>query len=137
MAGRDPVADLRRIAFLLERALEKPYRVQAFRGAGLALLGKSPDEVAELAATGKLKTLKGVGDTTAKVIAESLAGNVPAYLARLEAAAEQPLAAGGGGMSAALRGGCHTHSAWSDGGSPPAEMAFTARQLGHDYCVLT
>jgi putative hydrolase len=54
MADRDPVADLRRIAFLLERSLEKPYRVKAFRGAGSALLGHTPDEVARLAADGKL-----------------------------------------------------------------------------------
>jgi putative hydrolase len=101
--------------------------VQAFRGAGSALLGHSPEQVAELAANGKLKTIKGVGDTTAKAIAESLAGEVPGYLAKLEAEAEKPLAEGGEAMRAALRGDCHTHSDWSDGGSPPAEMAFTAR----------
>jgi putative hydrolase len=137
MTARDPVADLRRIAFLLERALESSYRVKAFRGAATALLGRSPEEVAELAAAGKLRTVKGVGDTTAKAILESLSGEPPSYLVRLEAEATRPLAAGGQALRAALRGDCHTHSNWSDGGSPPAEMAWTARELGHDYMVLT
>ena len=38
---------------------------------------------------------------------------------------------------AALRGDLHSHSDWSDGGSPIEEMAFTAIELGHDYLVLT
>ncbi|MGH7749146.1 MAG: PHP domain-containing protein, partial [Candidatus Dormibacteria bacterium] len=36
-----------------------------------------------------------------------------------------------------LRGDCHVHSDWSDGGSPIEEMAVTARELGHEYLVLT
>jgi putative hydrolase len=37
----------------------------------------------------------------------------------------------------ALRGDCHLHSDWSDGGSPIEEMALAAVQLGHEYMVLT
>ena len=37
----------------------------------------------------------------------------------------------------ALRGDCHTHSLWSDGGSPIIEMAHAARSLGHEYIVMT
>ena len=51
--------------------------------------------------------------------------------------ADQPVTAGGENMRAALRGDCHTHSNWSDGGSPIAEMAEAARHLGHEYVVLT
>ena len=36
-----------------------------------------------------------------------------------------------------LHGDCHSHSDWSDGGSPIREMAEAARDLGHDYLVLT
>jgi putative hydrolase len=62
-------------------------------------------------------------------------GQEPAYLAELRAAA-QPVA-GGATLRAALRGDCHTHSTWSDGGSDIAEMARTARDLGHEWVVLT
>src|SRR5262249_50240162 len=40
-------------------------------------------------------------------------------------------------MRDALRGDCHTHSTWSDGGSPPAEMAEAARGMGHEWMALT
>jgi putative hydrolase len=40
-------------------------------------------------------------------------------------------------VRAALRGDLHSHSDWSDGGSPIEEMAFTAQELGHEYLVLT
>ena len=135
--NRDPVSDLRQIAFLLERANESSYKVKAFRGAASALLGKDRDELAGLAAEGKLRTLKGVGDSTAKAIQESLAGREPGYLARLAPNGQEPITAGGATLRAKLRGDCHTHSDWSDGGSPPAEMAFTGRELGHEYMALT
>ena len=37
----------------------------------------------------------------------------------------------------ALRGDCHLHSTWSDGGATIEEMAATAIALGHEYMVLT
>jgi putative hydrolase len=55
----------------------------------------------------------------------------------LEAEATAAVTTGGTTMRAALRGDCHTHSDWSDGGSPIEEMAVTARELGHEYVVLT
>jgi len=36
-----------------------------------------------------------------------------------------------------MRGDCHMHSDWSDGGSPPLEMALAARDLGHEWVALT
>jgi putative hydrolase len=71
------------------------------------------------------------------VIREALAGEVPVYLRRLEATEGRPVSEGAAALRAALRGDCHTHSDWSDGGSPIAEMAETARELGHEYVVLS
>ena len=62
---------------------------------------------------------------------------MPERLAALERDHGGPLTAGGAELRAALRGDLHSHSDWSDGGSPIEEMAFTAIELGHDYLVLT
>jgi putative hydrolase len=137
MASRDPVADLRRIAFMLERANEATYRVRAFRSAATTIAALPAEEVAERAAAGTLSKLTGVGEVTARCIAESLAGEEPVYLRRIEITEGTDLSEAARELRGALRGDCHSHSDWSDGGSPIEEMALAAVELGHEYLVLT
>ena len=137
MSARDPVDDLRRIAFLLERANEASYRVQAFRSAAKALTALTPEEIAQRAAEGTLTKLSGVGDVTARCIAESLAGEEPVYLRRLVSTEGSDVGEAASALRRALRGDCHAHSNWSDGGSPIEEMVTAAIELGHSYLVLT
>jgi putative hydrolase len=71
------------------------------------------------------------------VITEALAGEVPSYLAKLEETTKVPITPAGQRYRDALRGDCHLHSTWSDGGAPIEAMAATAIAIGHEYMVLT
>jgi histidinol phosphatase-like PHP family hydrolase len=132
------VEALRRIAYLLERAHEPTYRVRAFRSAAATIDALPEGELAARLKAGTLEELKGLGTATAGVVVEAERGDVPAYL-RTAQALEWQLAdaSEGAALRAALQGDCHTHSDWSDGGSPIEEMALAARDLGHQWMVLT
>jgi putative hydrolase len=134
----EPATALRQIAFILERQNAATPRVKAFRKAAAVVDGMPAPELAALHAAGKLTTLEGIGDSTARVIADALDGREPEYLAKVIAEARPfHLSDEGALLRQALRGDLHVHSDWSDGGSPIEEMASTARDLGHEYMVLT
>ncbi|GAA1360360.1 PHP domain-containing protein [Catellatospora chokoriensis] len=137
VVNRDPAADLLAIAVELERAGEAGYRIRAFRRAAQTVADTDPAELAERAAQGTLAKLPGLGEVTARCVAESLAGEEPVYLRRMLATADRPLDEAVEALHSALRGDCHSHSDWSDGAEPIAAMADAARALGREYLVLT
>jgi len=135
----EPSVALRRIAFILERDLADSYRVQAFRKAAAAVDKAGPAEIAARVGAGSLTDLPDIGPRTAEVITAAQNGEVPGYLSELEAEPD-----GRDGLDAAARllldaikGDCHTHSDWSDGGSSILEMATTCVELGHSWAVLS
>ena len=132
----EPDEALRRIAFLLERERAGSYRVEAFRRAVVTVRETAPEELRRHHAEGTLQKLPGIGKSTAAVVAEALDGELPAYLKSLQDRAK-PLVTGGEELFARIRGDCHSHSSWSDGGSPIEEMVLTAVELGHEWLALT
>ena len=136
MEDVDPVDALREVAFGLEREHADSFRVQAYRRAAKVLAGVDDAKREILRRTDAWTDLPGIGKKTATVIRESY-DSVPAYLAQLREEAG-PIGRGAQELLDALRGDLHTHSDWSDGGSPVEEMQHTAStMLGHEYLALT
>ena len=120
----------------LDRELAPAPKVRAFQRA-LTVVEKVHDsELGRRAAAGTLTELDGIGPSTARVIAEALGGATDGYLAELEARSRIPIGAGGPVLER-LRGDCHCHTTWSDGGAPLRAMAETAAALGHEWVAIT
>lgn len=127
---------LREVAFWLEREHAETYRVRAYRHAADVVAAMTDDQREHRRRTDTWSVLPGIGPKTAAVIRESADG-IPAYLQKLRDDAE-PIGRGGDALRTALRGDLHTHSDWSDGGSPVDEMMRTAHaMIGHEYCAVT
>src|SRR5213593_4322213 len=132
----EPAQALARIAYLLDRAREKSYRVRAYLRAAEIVKALAPHELAARVAAGTLQELDGIGPKTAAIITEVATSGSTAYLDELEE--KTALTVGiGNELIAQLKGDLHVHSVWSDGGAEIDVMARAARSLGHDYMALT
>lgn len=133
----EPEAALSRIVHCLDRAGEGGFRTAAFVRA-LDVVRTTPvDELERRAAAGTLTGLDGIGSSSAAVISEALEGREPSYLTELEERTQIPITPAGATYRDALRGDCHLHSTWSDGGAPIVAMVATAIELGHEWVVQT
>ncbi|RDI49072.1 PHP domain-containing protein [Nocardia mexicana] len=137
MAQQEQVSYLlREIAFWMERSRAQTHRVKAYRRAADIVADLSPEQYDGYRRNGGWQEISGIGPKTADVITQASAGQLPDKLAELRTAAK-PIAPDGAPLRKLLRGDLHTHSDWSDGGSPIEEMMRTAAALGHEYCALT
>ena len=131
-----PVEALERVVHCLDRAQDTGFKTKAFVRAIDVVRETPAAEIAERALQNTLTQLEGIGDSSAKVISQALVGETD-YLDALEQRTRVPISPAGERYRSALRGDCHLHSRWSDGGATIEAMARTARSLGHDYIVLT
>lgn len=132
-----PVEAFERVVHCLDRAHAQGFKVRAYLTARDTLLATPADEIERRAAAGTLKELPGIGDSTARLITETFTHEVPPYLQKLEAETEVEVTPAARPYLDALRGDCHLHSRWSDGGATIESMVRTAIELGHEYLVLT
>ena len=132
-----PVEAFERVVHCLDRAHAQGFKVRAYLTARETVLATPADEIERRAKAGTLKELPGIGDATARLISETFTHEMPPYLAKLEAETQVELTPEARPYREALRGDCHMHSKWSDGGATIESMVRTAIDLGHDYLVLT
>src|SRR4051812_49246983 len=131
-----PAEALTQAIYYLDCELAPSSKVRAFVRAMEIVDTLGPDEIEARAAAGTLTELDGIGPSTSQLITEALQDKPNGYLAKLEKRSRIAVGAGEE-VRAALKGDCHLHSTWSDGGAPARTMAQTAIALGHEYMVLT
>src|SRR5438045_1390959 len=85
---------------------------RTYRRAAIAVRDVPDEELRRLAKVGRLRDLQIVGEKTASIIAEALAGKAPEYLVGLEQDAVEPGTDAGNAIRRALRGDLHVHSDW-------------------------
>ena len=132
-----PETALLRVIHCLDRAFDQTPRTKAFIRALTVVRETDPAELAIRADENTLAELDGIGATSARIIAEALAGTTPAYLTKLDAETQLAMTEGAAAIRSQLKGDLHSHSTWSDGGASIEAMAGAARDLGHDYFALT
>ena len=130
------VSALERAIYLLDRELAPSNKVRAFKKAIDVVSELDVDELATRVKAGTITELDGIGKSTGAVISEAVLDIEDGYLSSLDERSQIPLGLGGE-LRAQLRGDCHMHSTWSDGGAPLETMAATAIAIGHDYVVAT
>jgi putative hydrolase len=132
----EPVFALRQAIHYLDRELAPGQKVRAFQKAIEVVVEVGPSEISARAAAGTLTDLEGIGKSTAAVIIDAIDDNHDGYLARLDERSQIPVGEGEAVLHA-LRGDCHAHTTWSDGGAPLRDMAEAAIGIGHDWMVIT
>lgn len=133
----DGIAALSEIAYWMERERAETRRVEAYRKAAWALAALPDGELEERIAASSLTEVPSVGKSTSAVVMEASRGVTPQKLVELRQRGSAPLATGGDGLRRQLKGDLHSHSNWSDGGSPIEDMVAAARRVGHAYLALT
>ena len=136
LSGVEPLEALERVAYLQDRGLLPTQKTAAFLKAADVVRNLPEGELETRVMAGTLTDLPGIGASTGEVIVQAMQGRVPDRIARLEDETRIPLGHGAG-LRAAIKGDCHTHSTWSDGGASIATMARAASALGHQYLVVT
>lgn len=129
------IEHLRETGFWLERSRAQTRRVEAYRKAADAIANLEPGDLLALHEGGGVTQVPGVGASTGAVITAALDGGVSPKLAELRAAGAEPLASSE--LLEQLKGDLHSHTTWSDGGSPLPEMVSTAQRLGREYLAIT
>lgn len=122
--------------YYLDRELAPGGKVRAFTRAREIVATLDDGDLTQRVKQGTLTELEGIGPSTSEVITDAVLDRNSTYLRKLDERSRIPLSIGEP-LRDALKGDCHLHSTWSDGGAPVRAMAEAARAIGHDYIVLT
>lgn len=125
-----------RVIYLLDRDLAPGQKVRAFMKARAALVELGSESVSVRVQAGTLTDVPLIGKSTAAVVSAAVKGEPITYLADLEASTTIEIGQGAE-LRTLLKGDCHSHSTWSDGGAAVIAMAKAAEAIGHEYLVVT